>query len=149
MVIPAEKILNRKSSGLGSLIGATEATEAVEGENFLTGQALTGLDRWGTAFQSISAASGVAAVGLSIAATQTVDAGAFGTKFSATDVLQAGLLGFGLSTVAASLENGADEGIGSTVLASSIEGLAHGAIDAFSPLVSAVTLGYVENQLQS
>jgi hypothetical protein len=89
------------------------------------------------------------ATSLSIAATQTVDAGAFGTKFSATDVLQAGLLGFGLSTVAASLENGADEGIGSTVLASSIEGLAHGAIDAFSPLVSAVTLGYVENQLQS
>ena len=81
--------------------------------------------------------------------TQTVDAEAFGTKFSATDVLQAGLFGFGLSTVAASLERGADEGIGSTVLASSIEGLAHGALDAFSPLVSAVTLGYVENQLQS
>ncbi len=53
--------------GLGSLIGATQATEAVEGENFLTGQALTGLDRWGVAFQSISAASGVAAVGVSIA----------------------------------------------------------------------------------
>ena len=53
--------------GLGSLIGATQATEAIEGENFLTGQALTGLDRWGMAFQSISAASGVAAVGLSIA----------------------------------------------------------------------------------
>ena len=67
MVAAAEKILNRKSGGLGSLIGATQATEAVEGENFLTGQALTGLDRWGVAFQSISAASGVAAVGLSIA----------------------------------------------------------------------------------
>ena len=67
MVAAAEKILNRKSGGLGSLIGATQATEAVEGENFLTGQALTGLDRWGMAFQSISAASGVAAVGLSIA----------------------------------------------------------------------------------
>jgi hypothetical protein len=53
--------------GLGSLIGATQATEAVEGENFLTGQALTGLDRWGMAFQSISAASGVAAVGLGVA----------------------------------------------------------------------------------
>ena len=66
-MIPAEKILNRKSGGLGSLIGATQITEAVKGENFLTGQALTGLDRWGTAFQSISAASGVAAVGLGIA----------------------------------------------------------------------------------
>jgi hypothetical protein len=53
--------------GLGSLIGATQATEAIEGENFLTGQALTGLDRWGMAFQGTSAASGVAAVGLSIA----------------------------------------------------------------------------------
>jgi hypothetical protein len=50
-----------------SLIGATQATEAVEGENFLTGQALTGLDRWGTAFQSISAASGVAALGVDAA----------------------------------------------------------------------------------
>jgi hypothetical protein len=67
MVIPAEKILNRKSGGLGSLIGATQATEAAKGENFLTGQALAGLDRWGMAFQGISAASGVAAVGLCIA----------------------------------------------------------------------------------
>ena len=67
MVAAAEKILNRKSGGLGSLIGATQATEAVEGENFLTGRALTGLDRWGMAFQGISAASGVAALGLGIA----------------------------------------------------------------------------------
>ncbi len=67
MAIAAEKILNRKSGGLGSPIGATQATEAVEGENFLTGQALTGLDRWGMAFQGTSTASGVAAVGVGIA----------------------------------------------------------------------------------
>jgi hypothetical protein len=132
--------------GLGSLIGATQITEAVAGEDFLTGQALTGLDRWGAAFKGLLG-SGSSVV--SNLATQTVDAGVFRTKFSATDVLQAGLFGFGLSTVAASWENGADDGIGPTVLASSIEGLAHGAIDALSPLVSAGTLGYVENQLQS
>ncbi len=108
---------------------------------------LSGLSGWqGLALKGLFG-SGSSVV--SNVATQTIDAGAFGTKFSATDVLQAGLFGFGLSTVAASWENGADEGIGSTVLASSIEGVAHGAIDAFSPLVSAVTLGYVENQLQS
>ena len=67
MVIPAGKILNRKSGGLGSLIGATQATEAVEGENFLTGQALTGLDRWGMAFQGISVLSGDAALGVGVA----------------------------------------------------------------------------------
>ena len=86
MAIAAEKILNRKSGGLGSPIGATQATEAVEGENFLTGQALTGLDRWGVAFQSISAASGVAAVGLGIAGIQGLDAEFFQDKFSWSDV---------------------------------------------------------------
>jgi hypothetical protein len=53
--------------GLGSLIGATQITEAVAGENFLTGQALTGLDRWGTAFQGISVLSGDAALGVGVA----------------------------------------------------------------------------------
>jgi hypothetical protein len=53
--------------GLGSLIGLTQITEAVAGENFLTGQALTGLDRWGTAFQGISVLSGDAALGVGVA----------------------------------------------------------------------------------
>ena len=67
MVAAAEKILNRKCGGRGSLIGATQATEAIEGENFLTGQALTGLDRWGMAFQGISVLSGDAALGVGVA----------------------------------------------------------------------------------
>jgi YD repeat-containing protein len=53
--------------GLGSLIGATQITEAVAGDDFLTGQALAGLDRWGTAFQGISSLSGVAALGVGVA----------------------------------------------------------------------------------
>jgi hypothetical protein len=49
--------------GIGSLIGATQITQAITGENFATGQSLVGLDRWGMAFQGISAASGTAALG--------------------------------------------------------------------------------------
>ena len=49
--------------GIGSLIGATQITQAITGENFATGQSLVGLNRWGMAFQGISAASGTAALG--------------------------------------------------------------------------------------
>ena len=47
--------------GLGSPIGLTQAAQAIAGENFLTGQALTGLNRWAMGVQALSAASGSAA----------------------------------------------------------------------------------------
>jgi RHS repeat-associated protein len=52
--------------GVGSVIGATQLTQAVIGQNFATGQALSGLDRWGMAAQGVSAASGTAALSLGV-----------------------------------------------------------------------------------
>jgi hypothetical protein len=53
--------------GAGSLIGATQLTEAIAGQNFATGQALSGLNRWGMGFAGISASAGSAALGMGVA----------------------------------------------------------------------------------
>jgi hypothetical protein len=53
--------------GAGSLIGATQLTEAIAGQNFATGQALSGLNRWGMGFAGISAGAGSAAPGMGVA----------------------------------------------------------------------------------
>ncbi|MGC8561308.1 MAG: hypothetical protein ACP5O1_11590 [Phycisphaerae bacterium] len=80
--------------GAGSLVGLTQITEAVAGENFQTGRPLEGLDRWGVAFGGISGLSGAAALGLGIAGyNPTLSLGDFAAENAAADTAATGFRG--------------------------------------------------------